>query len=268
LSLAVFVNTSDGYKDCWAPFFTLFERYAKGLRNCPIYLNTERESFRWPGLHLHPTAAWALGRAERPGWGERCAAGLHMVAEQYVLYLQEDYFMTCEVREDIFERALDQIESDKSVGVVYLNDRGPRYRSSRCYSPGFVEILPPAGYLVNTQAAVWRKDFLLSLLKPWENVWMFEKFATLRARCAQERFLAVSPEVLAESPVFDYGFTGIARGRWQTECVPLFEREHIKVDFSKRGFYGPRGPVKVRMEVLSRIFASPTGAMRSFLTLL
>ena len=268
MSLAVFVNTSDGYKDCWVPFFTLFERYAKGLRSLPVYLNTERESFRWRTLDLRPTAVWPLGRVERPGWGERCATGLQMVAEQYVLYLQEDYFITCQVREDVLQRALDQIESDDSVGVVYLNDRGPRYRSSRSYSPGLVEILPPAGYLVNTQAAIWRKDFLLSLLKPWENVWMFEKFASVRARHARERFLSVAPEVLAESPVFDYGFTGIARGRWQTECVPLFEREHIKVDFSNRGFYGPRGRLKVRMEVLSRIFQSPRGAVRSFFTLL
>jgi hypothetical protein len=266
-SLAVFVNTSDGYKDCWPLFFQLFDRYAGALRERPVYLNTERLSFAWPGLSVVSTAVWPVARAERPGWGERCSAGLHAVHEPFVLYLQEDYFMTGPARGEVVENALAQLERDDSLGVVYLNAHGPRYRRSRDHSEGLIEILPPAGYLVNTQAAVWRRDFLLSLIEPWENVWMFEKFASVRGLRGGHRFLAVAPAVLAESPVFDYGNTGIARGQWQMECVPLFEREGLAVDFSRRGFYQMRGRLKFRLEVLARVFGNPADALRSLRSL-
>ncbi len=267
MSLAVFVNTCDGYKDCWAPFFQLFERYGGKLRGLPIYLNTERETYAWPGLGLRSTAVWPAGCPERPSWGERAARGLEAVSEAYVLYLQEDYFLTCPVRDEVIERALEHMRKNDDVGVVYLSRHGPRSRASRPCGPGLIEIVPPAGYLVNTQAAIWRKSFLLSLLRPWENVWMFEKFASVRGRRAQSRYLSVAPEVLAESPVFDYGHTGIARGRWQAECVPLFEREGLAVDYSRRGFYRQRGRLKLRFEVLQKILESPGNALRSLMSL-
>jgi hypothetical protein len=267
MSLAVFVNTCDGYKDCWPPFFQLFERYGGRIRGLPIYLNTERETFAWPGLDLRSTAVWPAGCPERPSWGERAACGLQAVAEAYVLYLQEDYFLTYPVRDEVIERALKYMRENDDVGVFYLNQWGPNYRDSRPCSPGVVEIVPPAGYLVNCQAAIWRKDFLLSLLKPWENVWMFEKFGSVRGRRAKSRYLSVAPEVLAESPVFDYCFTGIIRGRWQPECVPLFEREGIAVDYSRRGFYRRRSRLRGRIEVLQKVLESPRNALRSLLSL-
>jgi hypothetical protein len=267
MSLAVFVNTSDGYKDCWPPFFQLFERYGGWIRGLPIYLNTERESYAWPGLDLRSTAVWPTECPQRPSWGERAARGLEAVTEAYVLYLQEDFFLTCPVRDEVIERALDHIRKNDDVGVVYLNEKGPRYRTSQACGPGVVEIIPPAAYLVTTSAAIWRKGFLLSLLKPWENVWMFEKFASVRGRRAKSRYLSVAPEVLAESPVIDYGNTGIFRGRWQAECVPLFEREGLSIDYSRRGFYRRGGRLKTRLEVLKRILENPGNAFRSLMSL-
>jgi hypothetical protein len=267
MSLAVFVNTCDGYKDCWTPFFQLFERYGGKLRGLPIYLNTERAHFAWPGLDVRSTAVLEDGNPERPSWGARTARGLDAVAEPFVLYLQEDYFLTGQMRDEVIESSLDHMRKNDDVGVVYLNRQGPSYRTCRPCGPSVVEIVPPAGYLVNTQAAIWRKGFLLSLLKPWENVWMFEKFASVRGRRTKSRYLSVAPEVMAEHPVLDYGITGIARGRWQIECVPLFEREGLAVDYSGRGFYRRRGRLKMRLEVLQRIVENPANALRSLMSL-
>ena len=46
----------------------------------------------------------------------------------------------------------------------------------------------------------------------------------------------------ADDLVFDYGYRnnewfGIQKGRWvQRDVVPLFEREHIDIDYTIRGF--------------------------------
>jgi hypothetical protein len=267
LSLSIFVNTSDGFSDCWPPFFKLFERYGGVLRRSPIYLNTERASFDWPGLDIRCTKVWPAGVSGPLNWSECFTAGLDVVTGPYVFYLQEDYFLDRPVRDEVIAEALLKLQGDETIGVVYLNEQGPKYRTSRPYENGFREILPPARYLVNTQAAIWRKDFLLSLIKPWENGWMFEKFGSVRARKAQQRFVTVSPEVMADGSVIDHVHTGIARGKWQVECLPLFEKEGIMVDFSRRGFYRRGSRMKFRLEVLRKLFGRPVPALRSILSL-
>lgn len=268
MQVAVLVNTSDSFSDCWPPFFELFERYGGCLRQMPLYLNTERAAFDWRGLDIRCTKVWLDGDLRRLSWSECLARGLESVTEPYILFLLEDYFMSCPVRDDVIRRALQQLQEDDSIGVVYLNEQGPKYRKHAPYSDGFVEIIPPARYLVNTQAAIWRKEFLLSLLKPWENGWMFEKFASVRAGQTDWRFLTVAPEVMAEAPVLEHVHTGIARGKWQRECIPLFKKEGISVDFSERGFYRRGSRLKYRIEVLRKIVENPGSALRSIMSLL
>jgi hypothetical protein len=262
-SLAVFVNTSDGFADCWRPFFDLFGRYGGALRSKPIYLNTERAHYGWPGLAITTTRVWQVEEAERPSWSECLSRGLDSVAEQYVLYMQEDYFLTRPTVDEFVAEALSVLECDSSVGVVYLNRYGPRLKRTTECRKHFVEIVPPAGYLASTQAAIWRKDFLQSLIRPWENGWMFEKFGSIRASRGRHKLLSVDPMIMRDSPVIDYIYTGIIKGRWNRECVPLFDAHVIRVDYEWRGFHVATGRLRSRIEVLRKILGTPSAAVRS-----
>lgn len=266
-SLAVFVNSSDGFQDCWPPFFELYRRYAGTLRNLPLYLNTERVRCTVAEPGAIATAVWPQTEGKRPTWSECLKRGLHCVRETYVLYLHEDYFLTRQVDDARIAAALEILRRDDSVGVIYLNQYGPQFRHSRPHSSGVVEVCRPARYLASTQAAIWRKQFLVSLLRPWENGWTFEKCASLRIRRSSARILSVSPEVMACHPVIDYVYTGVMKGRWNPDCVPLFDEHGIPVDFARRGFYCERGRWKSRLEVLGKIMASPQSALRSVVSL-
>ena len=264
--LAVFVNTSDGFDDCWAPFLQLFARYGGDLNTSTVYLNTERKDYAFESVALVPTRVWFDGEP-RPTWSECLSRGLNQIAEKYVLYLQEDYFLSQEVKTEWLERAIQVLEAEPDVGVVYLNRYGPQFRNEIPRADGFVEIQQPASYLLSTQAAIWRKDVLASLVCDWENGWMFEKFGSLRARKLPCRFVSVNRDVMQSSPVFEYIYTGVIKGQWKTDCVGLFAREGIEVDFAKRGFYQERGRLKSRIEVLKKLFGNPGNAWRSIKTL-
>lgn len=266
-SLAVLVNTSDGFTDCWIPFFHLFERYGGELRRRPVYLNTERAHYAWPGLAVQTTRVWKAGEDARPSWSECLLRGLDAVPDAYVLYMQEDYFLTGPVIDDAIAESLSILERDPSIGVVYLNKYGPQFRRSSPYAPRFVEIVPPARYLVSTQAAIWRKGFLTSLARPWENGWMFEKFGTLRASRRDARMISVHPHVMRETPVVEYVYTGVMKGQWHVDCVALFEKHGIQVDFDRRGFYREAGRLKSRLEVLRKMIARPADAAKSIVNL-
>jgi hypothetical protein len=264
--LAILVNTSDGFDDCWFPFFQLFAKYGGDLNSSTVYLNTERKDYAFGDIHMVPTKVWLDGEP-RPTWSQCLSRGLAKIAEPFVLYLQEDYFLSKSVEVEWLARALQILESEPDVGVIYLNRYGPQFKNYIPRSDGFVEIQSPASYLVSTQAAIWRKDLLASLVCEWENIWMFEKFGSLRARKMPCRFVSLGRDVMRSKPVFEYIYTGVIKGQWKNDCVELFAREEIEVDFTRRGIYQERGRLKSRIEVLRKLFGNPGNAWRSLRTI-
>jgi hypothetical protein len=263
--LAVFVNTSDGFDDCWRPFFQLFTKYGGELAASKVYLNTERKDYAYNGVDLFATKVWREGEP-RPTWSECLSRGLNAISEPYLLYLQEDYFITQEVRSAWIGRAINLLEFDPEVGVVYLNRYGPQFRYDLPHNDGFVEIKPPVSYLLSTQAAIWRKDLLVSLVCDWENAWMFEKFGSLRARKSSCRFISVSRDVMNSEPVLEYIYTGVMKGRWKKDCVGLFSHEGLEMNFNERGFYSENGRLKSQIEVFRKLFGNPVNAWRSIMS--
>jgi hypothetical protein len=154
------------------------------------------------------------------------------------------------------------------TGVVYISEHGPRVRAHRPCSSTFEEILPPADYLINLQAAIWDKDYLRSVVRAWENAWMFEIFGSARAPRSRRRFFGLTNEARERGEAVDYIWTGVMKGKWKPECVELFRDHGITVDFSRRGFYKEMGRVKSRMEVFQKLFGRPLPALRSILSLL
>ena len=266
--IGVFVNTSDTFQDCWGPFFALFQRFGGSLNELPIYLNTERKDFDWPGAQIVATKVWAVENPIRPTWSACLRKGLQVVKEPYVLYLQEDYFLTKPVDDELLRRALQVMRSDPLVGVVYLNEFGPLYTDASAYDSEFMQIKPPSRYLMSTQAAIWRKEVLLSLICEWENGWMFEICGSVRASTAPHKFLIVNPRAIAFERTVRYVYTGVMKGQWKAECETLFNQHGIDVDFSRRGFYRDKGRFKSRLEVMRKLTNSPAGLLKSVVSIL
>lgn len=267
-TIAILVNSSDGFEDCWAPFFTLFDRFGGELRSLPIYLNTERREFAWPGLDVRTTCVWPPDEAVRPTWSECFRRAVESIPEPYILYFQEDYFLNCEIDTAATARAFAELQANPDVSVAYLFRVGPLYTRSCPYNDLLVQVVPPSRYLASTQCAIWRKTFLLSLLRDWENGWMFEIFGSLRARTLKEKFLAVRPEIADSSPVVDYIYTGVIKGKWRKDCIPLFQQHGIEVDFSRRGMYRESDTFKSKWEVALKLVGRPGDLLRSIYSVL
>lgn len=262
--LAILVNTSDGFEDCWVPFFKLFMKYGGELSKCKVYLNTERKDFNFNGLDIKALKV-AESTVSKMTWSECLGAALDGIEESYVMYLQEDYFMNQLAAIDDIEHALSFIKRNEA-NAVYLNRYGPIFNASNCEE--LIERVPiNSKYLLSTQACIWNKSYLKSIILPWENGWMFEKFGSLRVRKNEANgIFSFSKKYLRdENPVFDYVYTGIMKGRWHAGCVALFGSENIDVDFSVRGFYKTGGFFKSKLEVIRKLFSSPFNALKSLI---
>jgi len=265
-NFAIFVNSSDGFDDCWEPFFKLLRYHAPDLKELPIYLNTETKIFKYKDLNINSTKV-AKDNKERLNWSECFKAGLSMVEEEYILYLQEDYFLKNTLNMEYLKDSLYFIQSQTNVGVINLNKHGPVFAQLNNDENKFIEIKKPVKYYLSTQAAIWRKDYLLSLIRPWENGWMFEKFGSFRALNSNFYSYSLNKNIMKNEPVFDYIYTGVIKGKWHTACPKLFKEHDIQIKFSDRGFYQDLGKLKSKFEVIKKLFENPINAFKSFLSI-
>ena len=234
--VTLLVNTCDAYEDLWQPFFTLLQRYFVPLQ-MRIVVNTETKTCTFPGLQIDTVNTTA------PSYGARMRSALDQIDTEYLLLMLDDFFLREPVRMDRLSSIIDWMEADRDI--VYFNCDVTEAACDREVNryPGYRRL--PAGnrYTLNLQAAVWRTDKLRQYwqhdVSPWD--WE-ERCNVLTATHPREKFYCVLRE---EDRFMDYGYRkgqwmGICHGQWVREdVVPLFAREGIEVDFSKRGFLDP-----------------------------
>jgi hypothetical protein len=250
--LTILVNTSDGFEDCWAPFFQLFATYWPGCQY-PVVLNTETKAPSFAGLPVRSSQV-GLNAARRMTWSECLAACLDAIDTPYVLYLQEDYFLEAPVQQAYIETLLDEMRADRA-DVIRLMECGGSGPWSPSPNPLLWEVAQNARYRIALQAALWRKSILRGHLRLHESPWQLEVFGSARARRVKDRVLCVNRDRFhgEGKEVFPYVPTGVVSGRWERRVVePLFARHGIYVDFTRRGFHEAGAPQR-RPPLVKRI---------------
>jgi hypothetical protein len=260
----ILVNSSDGFTDCWGPFFKLLERYWPEC-NARILLNTETRDFQHPTLPVTATKV-QVDAQRRLTWSECLIAALDQVQTPLVLYFQEDYFIRRMVQQGKVEEAVSYMMANPAVKHVALTSIGsqPPYEAYEA-DARFQKIRRRARYRVSTQAGLWRVDTLKSYLVPEENGWMFEIYGTWRARKRDELFLCMDFSEATGGPAIQYLHTGIIKGQWLPEIQADFEANGIEVDYSRRGFYRQKPALLRKVETCRRLLERPNYLLKQLL---
>lgn len=235
-SLAVLVNSSRGYRDCWFPFFRLLESYWPECR-FPLYLNVEEGSYEHPSLDVRCLTHPPRVSGGRMPWSDQLLASLDMIPARYVLYMQEDYFLDALVDHERLEECL-AVVAAAGLGCVHLTPYGSHGSARPAELPYLVDVPRISHYRFSTQAAIWDKSVLASYIRPGESAWETEILGTLRSWSRPEPVRSVIEVPAGEGgPIMSYTGTGIIRGKWHPALPPLFANHGLDVDFSRRGFY-------------------------------
>ena len=136
LDLSILVNSCDSFEDCWDPFFKLFEKYWPDC-NLPIILNTEYKVFDNKKV---VSSKSACGFKKKLTWSEALLNALNLVDTEFILYLQEDYFI---------EEYVDVDSIRKAVNFLKLNNNNFRrfLKNNSYFHPNLMLIF----YLKNHQ---------------------------------------------------------------------------------------------------------------------
>ncbi len=252
MKYSILINTCDKFEDCWDPFFKLWSIYWPDCKG-RIFLNTEYKDYSYTGLNITPVKGCVGKRfkGKYAPWSLCLHWALESIDTDIVLYMQEDYFLKDYVKNDIIESYVDLMHKNPMIKCIHLTDQAVGAQGKSEYDNLNV-VKTKQRYRISCQAALWRKDELLSVIRDYENAWEFEGFGSQRSAIMNHLYLVVNRDwvKLDKFEIIPYIFTGIVQGRWKEQVVPLFKKHNIEIDYSKRGFLkdAPRKPISKKIE--------------------
>lgn len=236
--IALVISSCDDFCDTWQPF-TFF--FAKFWPDCPFetFLITNEQ----PVL-ADLFRAIAVGTDR--GWASNFRRALAQVPHEYVLYLQDDYFLqapvnTQRVVEDCawcIERKIDSLcfaaYPQPQPGFVFVTERFGR---APVDSDG----------RTRCQFALWKKSALLAVLREGETAWEMESRGSERTRDMQIMVYARE----GDAPM-RYLSSAIVRGLWIPEALQMCRAAGVPIAPRVRGIFRRGQQFKKVRRALSR----------------
>lgn len=184
-------------------------------------------------------------------WTGRVRDHLAQIKHDYLVVLLEDYFVHSVDEKSIGE--LVELAPSFEAGVIKLLP-APRPSSGipGCANIGFYE-----DHLlgrVNTQPALWKKDYLLSLLFRDESLWQFEINSAIRSIVSDKNVLGLYHPVLRYDEV-------VKRGKFRRRYKNRYNTELEKYAISTN-----RGYLKVSAEIFFEISHAFSQILKLFTT--
>ncbi|HEX7516570.1 MAG TPA: hypothetical protein VF345_04720 [Chthoniobacterales bacterium] len=214
-SVAIIVSSCDAFLDAWRPFVFFFRKH---WSDCPFPIFLIVNRLRVRSNFLQPITV-----GPDRNWASNMQVALAQIAQPYILYLQEDYFLNGSVKRG-------QLASD----FAYAFDRDAasfcfygRSKLERDFLPlndRFGIVPRDSDGRTRLQVTLWKKDVLQSTLRPGESAWNMEARASGRTR----DLLALSYMGRDNVPI-PYLMSAISRRLWTPQAISLCQSEHLRI---------------------------------------
>jgi len=220
-NIRVIICSCDKYADLWLP---LAQSYSKFWQDCcwPITLLSETvEENRFPNISVMP-----LG--QNLSWSNMLLNALANISEDNILLVLDDFYLKHQVNNshllDLYEKFILH-----DLSMLRLIPRPAPKAIEVDLIFGLIEDHEP--YRVSTQASIWKKSVLSSLLNITESPWEFELAGTSRSK-GIPNFAGV------RTHSFPYYHHDVQRGRWFPWSVAYLTIRGFNIDISKRTIMG------------------------------
>jgi hypothetical protein len=225
-SIAIIVSSCDAFFDAWQPFSAFLRKF---WPDCPLDLFLLTNELRVKSATVRPIV---LGPDR--GWSSNLLAALPQIPHPYLLYFQEDYFLTAPV--DSSQLARDFTE------VIAAGADSLCFRARSQPDAGFQPVNDRYGVVpldsdgrTRCQVTLWKRESLTSILREGETAWNFEARGSARTR----RMQILSYQRRENAPI-RYLMSAISRGLWMPDAIQLCRAHGVKIDPFFRPVFSPQ----------------------------
>lgn len=220
-NLPLLVVSCDKYADVWKPFFHVFR---SRWPDCPfpLYLGTNHFTCEEPGVTT-------ITVGDDKDWASGAITMLKQLDTTHVILFLEDFFFTEPVDTNAILRLV-RVAQGYSPACLRLAPLPPPTPLPATLVAGFNDIGivdKETPYLIATQPAIWRKDFLLKLLVPGFSAWEFEHLgSTICEFMDEEIWGPLVPYIVYEQ--------GVEKGKWKQSALAICRDAGVQVDLTAR----------------------------------
>lgn len=244
--MKIVISSFDQYSDIWPVFFKCKENYWK-CNDYEWFLVSNKKKYITNNCKNILTG-------EEINWCDRMEKALKLVDDKYILLLLEDYLFGDYVDQEKVWKCVKFCE-EKNANYLRLIDIphskhlfGIRYKKAE---DGFYCIPQNEEYGINLQPAIWKKEYLLDVLKnvggsrsAWEVECHFLRKTEKANGLPLEGCYTTSENILNIH-------NGVLKGKWFPNEVRYFRKRGIYID-ETRATLGKCKYIRYRVKLLIR----------------
>jgi hypothetical protein len=208
-------HSCDAYEVLYKGCIYYFNKYWSSEIPVTKYFITEEKDVHFAGFKNIKSGTGA--------WTSRLHHAVSQIDEPYIIYFQEDYWLTQKVEPSYFEKIMAAVEK-LNPALLKLHDQTGDYKF---LENAEVEVeglsmkrldVGKSDFILSHRASIWRKDFFLNQLILKESPWQNEMFGTQRLRKTSEKiymldYLRDNEKGKIDSPDFSHYYTVAESGK-------------------------------------------------------
>lgn len=215
--------TCEKYSDAWNAFFFFLKTF---WPDHPLVYVITDEVPADSDISIH-TALYTYGKAET--WCGMLSQFAQTFGGEPMLLMQEDHWLTDNVRTDLIEHGLNLMKS-ASAGMVRLYPCPGANKDIG--DPYFGEVTVGTNYRISCQVSIWRPDYLFKIASQYAMPQAFELMGSPYSATLPDVVLAWKRDV--EPWPMPMLVTGIVNGAWTQGAKEHAAKYGVVVDWSRR----------------------------------
>jgi len=261
MKTAILVSSCDAFRDCWAPMVFSIK---KNWPDCPfpIYIISNYEE-------MVDDYVTFLKVGEDLAFASNLKNALKMIDYEYIIYLQDDYFIDNAVHTVSIENHIKHC-IDNNIDLLKIDNYTVLRDNLRIKDSIYCKNTIDVKYSLDTSAAIWKKTTLENILVDGFTGWDFERKIMSYLR---QKGIKINSEIIHSSFYPQQGikyvkYTAICRGRWSQNGVRFLRENGFDDIISNRkiegklttffaSFYSPhsllRRPVALIIKILQKL---------------
>lgn len=163
-------------------------------------------------------------------WTKRIRETLEQIDDKQILLMMDDIF----IRKPVDIKRIEYARSILKGNVALINfEKAFNKEDKECGLSGFKMRKKGSEYELSLMCGLWDKEKLINILQKDSDPWTVEYNQDTKGY----DYLINSGDYIIDWGYRTFHNVGVMKGKWVRELIPFFEKEGIKIDYSRREFY-------------------------------
>jgi len=165
--MRVLISSYSNSYDIWHITHHFYNKFWKN-DNIKVYLGANGEN----NLEYCPKDWIYINKGKDESFSKSLISYLEEIEDEYFILMLDDFMILEKVDNNLIQKAFEFIKNNKGVYLRLTPNPKGDYKINEYFSK--IDVLSRVPYITSLQMAIWKKDFLIDLLKYDFSPWEFE----------------------------------------------------------------------------------------------